>query len=202
LKSPALSDAVGIRDELIITLPKIVPVSAIGIGNTDGKTFIIKASAGETFNISFSGNGLYPLGKTIHANKIVVSTDGSFIGRLGAGLGVRLGTSVAKQPAWRSTAEPRTTLSGQIVLGAGGYNYRTLHLDTRYKLKAQDIAELEAGYKYSGLGFPFFIDLTDEAYKLPYSKLYATDKNQRALSLEGGLARFLYSKRFEFEEAF
>ena len=110
--------------------------------------------------------------------------------------------SIAKQPSWNSTSAPRTTLSGQTVPGAGGYTYRTLSLDTRYKMGPDAVAELEAGYKYIGLGYPFFLDLGAESYKLPYSRLYATEKNQRAFSLEGGAKSFLYSRRYDFTEAF
>ena len=124
------------------------------------------------------------------------------IGRLAAGIAVRVPTAVKKEPGWASTAAPRKTLSGQIMPGAGGYAYRTLSLDSRYKLDQAAIKEIEAGYAAIGKGFPFFIDLTDEEYKLGYNFLYAAERNQRQMSFEGGVRRFLYSRRWEFEEAF
>jgi hypothetical protein len=204
LKSAALADALEIKSPLVITLPAAAPVSAIGIGNTDGGLFVIKFNdAGNTrFEISFNGNGLYPMNKTVKAGVITVDTDANFIGRIAAGIGVNIPTSIAKQPGWNSTSEPRVTLSGQAVPGAGGYNYRTLSLDSRYKIGPLAVSEIAAGYKHTGLGFPFFIDLTQESYKLPYSKLYASEQNQRSWALEGGAARFLYSYRFNFSEAF
>jgi len=226
LKSAALAESVDIDGVITITFPQTVSISAIGVGNTDGTKFSIYAdhyqplvTQDETniitndeieiyvnyrnkFDFDFYGNGLYCLGKTVFADNIIITTDAHYIGRIAAGLGVSIGTSVAKQLGWNSSSKPRTTLSGQVITGAGGHNYRTLSLDTRYKMGPKATEELASGYKFIGLGYPFFIDLADEKYKLPHSKLYATEQNQRAFSMEGGVASFLYSKRFEFTEAF
>jgi len=113
-----------------------------------------------------------------------------------------LPTAIAKEPSFMSTAEPRVTLSGQVIPGAGGYNYRTLSLDCRYKISEEIISEIEAGYITAGRGYPYFIDLTDESYKLPFSKLYANEKNQGSMTFQSGVRRYLYSRRFEFEERF
>lgn len=228
IKSPALSETAVFTSPMVFTFPEAVPVSAIGIGNTDGTFFSIdleldepisthkmesitthagaEISAGGSYknfiSINYSGSGLYGTGRKVYATKITVTSDAGFIGRLGVGIGVRIPTAVAKQPGWNSTNEPRTTLSGQIVPGLGGYNYRTLSLDSRYKIDREAVAELSGGYRHTGQGYPFFIDLSDEAYKLPFSKLYATEQNQRSWSVEGGIHRFLYSYRFNFKEAF
>ena len=127
---------------------------------------------------------------------------GTTIGRVAAGRAVNIPTAVKKEPGYASTAEPRKTLSGQVIPGAGGYSYRTLSLDSRYKLDRTAMKEIEAGYAAIGRGYPFFINLSDEEYKLGFDFLYATEKNQRQMSFEGGIRRFLYSRRWEFEEAF
>jgi hypothetical protein len=64
------------------------------------------------------------------------------------------------------------------------------------------LKEIKAGYTSIGMGFPFFIDLTCESYKLPFSKLYATEKDQLNMGFESGVYRALYSRRFVFEERF
>jgi len=115
---------------------------------------------------------------------------------------MRIGTSVRKEPAFMSTAEPRMTLAGQVVKGLGGYNYRTLSLDSRYQIDETMMAEIREGYRYIGMGYPFFIDLEDEAYKLPFDRLYAVDTNQRTMSFESGIVGFRYSRRFDFRECF
>jgi hypothetical protein len=140
--------------------------------------------------------------KTVNASQVTITTDAIFIGRIAAGLGIKICTSIPKEPAWNSTHEPRVTLSGQIVAGRGGYNYRTLSLDSRYKIHETAIRELQEIYSYIGMGYPFFLDLSEESYKLPYTKLYAEEENQRAMSFEGGIKRFLYSRRFDFTERF
>ena len=132
----------------------------------------------------------------------IVSGSGITIGRIAAGRAVNIPTAISKEPGYQSTAEPRKTLSGQIMPGAGGYNYKILSLDSRYKLDRTAFNEIEAGYRQIGNGYPFFIDLSDEEYKLPYNFLYATEKNQRQMSFESGVRKFLYSRRWDFEEAF
>ena len=204
LKSPALADYAQVQSPLTILFTSDVSISSIGIGNTDGTYFDIELNDADNtiFNIQFAGNGLYTIPRTIKTSYITIITDASYIGRLGAGLGIKIGTAIAKQPGWNSSSTPRSTLSGQVIPGAGGYNYRTLSLDTRYKLAKEAIDELIAGYKYIGQGYPFFIDLTTESYKLPYKKLYAAEESQLKWGLEGGIRGFRYSYKFNFKEAF
>ena len=201
LKSPALSETSYIDVPLTIILDKNRNINSIGIGNINGTYFVVTIN-GESFNFNFAGNGLYLFNKTINTNHIIISTDATFIGRIGAGLGVHIPTSIAKEPMFASTSEPRTTLSGQIIPGVGGYNYRMISLDSRYKITKQIMEEIQEGYKYIGMGYPFFIDLTDESYKIPFNKLYATERNQRRMSFESGIIKYLYSRRWEFEERF
>jgi hypothetical protein len=156
------------------------------------------------FTFRYEKSGLYVMPKTITASRMTINTNINIntIGRIGAGIAVDIPTSIPKEPSFNSTSEPRITLSGQMVNGRGGYNYKTVSLDSRYKINSFGINELQAGYKYIGMGYPFFIDLSVENYKLPYSKLYANERNQRSMSFESGIYKYLYSRRWEFEERF
>ena len=204
IKSPALAEMTSVTGPIAITLDRQRPINAIGIGNTDGTSFTVTFNdAGNTvFHFQFAENGLYAMDKAVNASVITIASNATYIGRIGAGIGVHIPTAIAKEPALHSTAQPRTTLSGQVIPGAGGYNYRSVSLDSRYKIGAAAMGEIKSGYKHIGMGYPFFIDLSDESYKLPFSKLYAAERNQRQMSFEGGIRRFLYSRRFEFEERF
>jgi hypothetical protein len=138
----------------------------------------------------------------ITASVITVAGDAAFIGRFAAGKAVTVCTAIAKEPGIASTGEPRETLSGQVIPGLGGYTYRTLSLDSRYKIGKEAVEELTAGYKYTAMGYPFFLDLSEEAYKLPFDKLYAAENNQRNLVFQSGLLKYRYSYRFNFKESF
>jgi len=154
------------------------------------------------FSFRYTANGLYVMNKTILASRMTIRTDAIHIGRIGAGMGVHIPTSVPKEPAFHSTSEPRVTLSGQTIQGAGGYNYKFISLDSRYKIDDFAMSEIQNGFNYIGRGYPFFIDLTDESYKLPFDKFYATERNQGQMSFEGGVRKYLYSRRWELEERF
>ena len=174
-------------------------------GNATGNLAIDGNDAGDELIVTIANNedGLYLLGRGFSVLSVKIAVPkGTAIGRLAMGRAVSIPTSVAKEPGYFSTSEPRRTLSGQVVPGVGGYNYRVVSLDSRYKLSREAFEEIEAGRKSIGAGYPFFIDLTAESYKLPFNKLYATEKNQRSMSFEGGIKRFLYSRRWNFEEAF
>jgi len=211
LKTSMLSDFYEVDGDIIITFDGERFINSIGIGGTDGRYFkiVLQYIAGgqsytyHTENINFKGSGLYYI-KNIkrRTGRLIIITDATYIGRIAAGMACNIPTSVTKEPALKSTSEPRKTLAGGIIPGAGGYNYRALSLDNRYKINKEIMLEFEAGYKYIGMGYPFFIDLTDESYKLTYSKLYASEKSQISTVFQSGVHKFLYSKRFEFEECF
>jgi len=175
-------------------------------GNADsisgGDAFI----ESETFTINAADkNIIYQLenGGIYHSMDVkIMAGKGGSIGRLIAGRLVDIPTAVAKEPGYASTSTPRTTLSGQIIPGAGGYNYRFLSLDSRYKIDEIAMQEIADGYKTIGKGYPFLLDLSDEAYKLGYNTLYATENSQQQMSFESGIPRFLYSRKFDFKEAF
>ena len=199
LKSPALSDSFGVSGNITINLDGARRINCLGVGNTDATFFTLN---GQT--VSFGGNGLYlfPLPAPLNLSQLEIETDATYIGRLGAGLAMQIGTSVRKEPSFNSTAEPRTTLSGQVIPGRGGHIFRAVSLDSRYRIDETMMNEIREGYRYIGMGYPFFINLEDEAYKLPFDRLYATDRNQMTMSFESGVKRFLYSRRFDFEERF
>ena len=140
--------------------------------------------------------------KTITATKMIINSSMNYIGRIGAGLAINIPTAIAKEPTFCSTAEPRITLSGQVINGIGGYNFKMLSLDSRYKIDEFAMNEIVNGYKYISMGYPFFIDLTVESYKLPFNKLYAIDTNQQNFGFESGINKYLYSRRFVFKECF
>jgi len=206
LKSPALSSTVLIEEghNITINLDESCRINSIGIGNANGNEFSCSFNDENNtiFNFEFTGNGLYMMNRTILASQIIITTSATHLGRVGAGMGVNIPTSIPKEPGFVSTNEPRVTLSGQVISGVGGYNFRVLSLDSRYKIDDFAMREIINGFKYIGMGYPFFIDLTDESYKLPFNKFYANEKNQRSMSFEGGINKYLYSRRFEFEERF
>ena len=206
-----------------IVFDKITPINSIGIGNTDTNnlsldiTHIVnELEIISSITIPISGNGLYFISdrnynRPYNVKKITVisenmndidKTNATYIGRLAAGIGVKIPTSLRKEPGFNSTATSRVTISGQMIPGLGGYNYKTLSLDSRYKIDELAMKEIENGYEYIGKDYPYFIDLTDESYKLPFNKMYATEKNQKAFRFEGGISKYLYSRRWEFEERF
>jgi len=205
LKSPALSEIYNITTPIMITLNKESPVNSIGIGNAskDSDFYITFNDAEATqLYVKFTDNGLYCLEKTVIASQITIQTTSAYAGRIAAGFACDIPTSISKEPGFNSTAQPRTTLSGQVVRGLGGYNFRTVSLDSRYKIGSNIMSEIQKGYKYIGMGYPFFIDLSTESYKLPFEKLYAAESDQHRMSFESGVKKFLYSRRWNFEERF
>jgi hypothetical protein len=147
-------------------------------------------------------NGLYRI-KPVIADRITLAHDGAYIGRFGAGEAVDLRTAIAKEPGWASTAESRKTLSGQILPGAGGYSYRTVSLDARYKIDERAVNEIEAAYPGQiAQGYPFFLLFDREAARLPFLRLYAQDAKYGEYVLQGGVNRYLFSRKFEFVECF
>jgi hypothetical protein len=151
--------------------------------------------------VSFTGNGLYLI-KPVTASRVTVTADGAYTGRFAAGIAVDLPTAIAKEPGWAGTASARKTLSGQIIEGAGGYSYRTVSLDVRYKIGREAAGQIEAAYdRQIGRGFPYFLLFDTEANRLPFLRLYARDAKKDYV-FQGGINRFLFSRKFEFEECF
>jgi hypothetical protein len=154
--------------------------------------------------INYYEDGLYEI-PPVTADAVTVElAGGTYIGRLGAGKAVSLGTSIAKEPSFNTTEENRKTLSGQVVSGRGGYNFRSVILDTRYKTGGDAMREIKAAYPGQiAKGFPFFLLFDTEIRRLPFYRLYANDKAADKFGFESGVhERYLFSRKFEFEECF
>jgi hypothetical protein len=152
--------------------------------------------------IIFAGNGLYRI-IPIVTDRITINTNGSYIGRFAAGIAVDLPTAIAKEPGFASTAKFRKTLSGQVIPGAGGYTYRTVSVDVRYKIDKSALSQIEMAYNGQiGLGYPYFLLFDKEARRLPLVRLYAKDIKTEQYVFQGGINKYLFSRKFEFEECF
>jgi hypothetical protein len=152
--------------------------------------------------IQVSGNGLYRIIPVV-TDRITLTIDGTYIGRFAAGMAVDLPTAIAKEPGWASTAKSRKTLSGQVIPGAGGYTYRTVSVDVRYKIDKSALSEIEMAYHSQiGLGYPYFLLFDKESRRLPSIRLYAKDTKSEQYVFQGGISRYLFSRKFEFEECF
>jgi hypothetical protein len=154
--------------------------------------------------VNYYGDGLYEIPPVTASAVTVELADGTYIGRFGAGRAIALGTSLPKEPAFNTTQENRKTLSGQIIAGNGGYNYRSVSLDTRYKIGGAAMREIKAAYPAQiARGFPFFLLFDTEIRRLPFYRLYARDKAADKLGFESGVhGRYLFSRKFDFEECF
>ena len=162
---------------------------------------IVNEPGSQTQTVTVNGSGLYVI-KPVVTDCITLSHDGGYLGRFAAGIACDLPTAIAKEPGWASTAAERKTLSGQIIPGAGGYTYRTVSLDTRYKIGKETMGQIEAAYTQQiGRGFPYFLLFDREARRLPFLRLYARDQKKDYV-FQGGINRFLFSKKFDFEECF
>jgi hypothetical protein len=153
--------------------------------------------------VNCDGSGLYEIPPVI-ASAVTIECNGSYIGRFGAGKAVSLATSLAKEPSFNTTEENIKTLSGQIIPRFGGYNFRSVGLDTRYKIGGDAMREIKAAYpKQIAKGFPFFLLFDSEARRLPFYRLYAKDGSTDKFGFESGVHdRYLFSRKFEFEECF
>jgi hypothetical protein len=156
--------------------------------------------AAEYTDVRYEESGLYEIPPVV-ASSVTITCDGSYIGRLALGKAVSLATSLAKEPSFNTTEENRKTLSGQIIPGAGGYNFRSVGLDTRYKIGGDAMREIKAAYpKQIAKGFPFFLLFDSEVRRLPFYRLYAQDRSTDKFGFESGAHdRYLFSRKFEFE---
>jgi len=200
IKTPSLADITTLTT-IPITWTASKKINCIGIGNTDATTVSINDGV-TTQNITFTENGLYLLNE-INASSVTVTHNGSKIGRIALGVYSDLGTARPKEPGFASTEESRMTLGGQIIEGAGGYGYRTVSVDTRYKIDATIMAEIQAAYNGQiAKNYPFFIYFDSEINRLPFLRMYAIDKNQMSLSFESSINKKLYSRKFNLRECF
>jgi hypothetical protein len=192
--------------EFEIRLHKPATINCFGVGNTDSKAvgiYLIDTDNNIYYEAyPFTGNGLYVLEREYeNIKQINLVFSGTYIGRVGTGYAINLKTSVPKEPALVSTAKPRVTLSGQSILGLGGYNYWRISVDTRYKIDKDKMNNIIEGYQVLSRGYPMFISFDDEK-KLPIDRMYGNDTNQQQLSFESSINKPLFSRRFVWEERF
>lgn len=204
LKSPALADILT-DDAFVITLDSSGTVNCIGVGYTDATEITVN---GETVTFSDTGNylnGLYILDTPITGTTLTISHDGTFMGRFAAGEYVELGASQSQEPGFYSTSEPRTTLSGQTVEGAGGIAGREQQVDVKYKLTRVGMTNFEEGHRTQiSKGFPVFV-IFDIEYNLGngrflWPRLYG--RLPKDLTFQSSVNKALFSRKFKFREAF
>jgi hypothetical protein len=154
-------------------------------------------------NLDFDGSGLYRIPTTAAAS-VTVTHDGSYMGRFAAGHGVNLPTSLAKEPSFNTTNQTVKTISGQALPGIGGYNYRGVSLDTRYKIGGDAMHEIKLAWPLQiSKGFPFFLLFDSELKRLPFYRFYAQDDSTEKFGFESGAHdRYLFSRKFNFIECF
>jgi hypothetical protein len=192
--------------EFEIRLHEPSTINCYGVGNTDSKVvgiYLIDTSNNTYYEAyPFDRNGLYMLSqKYENIKQINIVFSGTYIGRIGTGYAINMKTAVPKEPTLISTAKPRVTLSGQSILGLGGYNYWSISLDTRYKIDKDKLNNIITGYPLLSKGYPMFISFDNEE-KLPIRRMYGNEKNQQALGFESSINKPLYSKRWVLEERF
>jgi hypothetical protein len=197
LKSPALADKL-IDDGFTITLDDTYTIDCIGIGYTDATAITVNGEL-----ITIAGNGLYLLDTVLSTDTLTVAHDGTYVGRLAAGEYSKLGASPAREPGFYSTNNPRRTLSGQVVPGAGGITGRQIDIDVRYKFTRDIFDQIEAAYPDQlGKGFPVFVRFDDESERMPWDRLYASVEGIESFMLQSSANKFLYSRKMVFREAF
>jgi hypothetical protein len=200
LKSSALSDTYEDSTSIAINLDAFYDINCIGFGYTDA-TEVTVSAIGLSETITVNGNGLYVLPET-NNQVFTISHDGSYIGRVALGFSRSLGVAPTREAGFYTTHSPRTTLSGQIVESAGGYNGRRIAVDFRYKITEDMFNDFQAAFTYIAKGLPYFLKFTDkELVRMPFERLYAspTDNN---LLFQSSVNRFLYSYQFDFYERF
>lgn len=198
LKSPALADT-WIGTTVTIALAASSLINCFGIGNTDATSVNIN---GVVYQLGTSGdkNGLYLIAPITTGNVTIIH-NGTYIGRFACGTARTLGVAPSREPKFKTTNENRRTLSGQPIPGAGGYSYREIDVDVRYKIDAEIISDIYAAYQCQiGKKFPLFILFDCEQHRIPFVRLNASIDED--LVLQSGVNRMLYSKKFSFREEF
>lgn len=203
LKSPALADHYKQPANYSLNLSALKSeVNAVGLAASGAKTITLKQGS-KTQQIAYNGAGLYLIDKLQAKPLIVDIRDGKNqvvpIQRLALGRGLNLGISKMREPGWNSSTEARRTLGGQVIAGLGGYAFRTLSCEVKYRLDAVFLAELQKAYpRQIARGFPFFLCFSEA--NLPFKLLYA--QGPLEYLMQNATLWKLYSMKFEFREAF
>lgn len=203
LISPALAD-VWLGNSLTVTFANPRSFDCVGIGNTDATVVTV---AGQPVVITDQTpfpddhkNGLYLLQQTT-VSSVSITHNGTYIGRLALGMSRRLGCGKAREPGFWTTTQSRTTLSGQVVSGAGGVSGRRIDVDFRYKIDRSVFDDIELAYPGQlSRGYPLFMIFDEETERFPWLRLYAqTDED---LLFQSSIRRMLHSRKFSFMERF
>lgn len=208
IKSPALADIYTADIEFDATFSTSQTIDCVGIGYTDAASLIVdNGSTTRTVTITKTApeqNGLYILDAAISGTDFNISHNGTFIGRVGIGTNRRLGVNPSMEPGFYTTSENRTTLSGQIIPGAGGFAGFRFEADVRYKIDSDVYNDIILAYNTQIMrGFPYFINTNDEQHKLPPEMLYFYAATTEPLGIfQSSTYKFLYSKKFSFQEKF
>ena len=206
--TPALSDRYTDSVTFTATYTADQTVNCIGLGYTDATEITISdGSDTETVTISQVApyqNGLYLLDQTFVSDSFTISHNGTYIGRIGMGVYRTLGTNPTKELGFFTTSESRRSMSGQVIPGAGGYCGRSIDLDVRYKIDSDVYNDIASAYcSQIGKGYPYFLLLDDEQHKVPSNMLHFYATTDKPLSkLQSSTYEFLYSYKFQFQEAF
>jgi hypothetical protein len=204
--TPALSDKYITSNTFTATFADDEIVNCIGIGYTDA-TEIEISDGSDTVTVTIPAtnkNGLYLLDTTFVSSVYTITHNGNYIGRVGIGEYRTLGTSPSKELGFYTTNESRTTLSGQVISGAGGYCGRSIDLDVRYKIDEDVYNDIAEAYcSQISKEYPYFILLDDEQHKVPASMLHFYANTDKPISkLQSSTYKFLYSYKFQFRECF
>ena len=208
IKSPALADrwqppiASSAADVVLNVSSVATPMDSLGIAAHGATTVTIWQGANKQ-QIAYNGAGLYPIAKLaaqpLHVQVRNAKNQAVPIQRLALGRGLHIGISRMREPGWKSSTEPRQTLSGQAIRGLGGYAFRTLSCEIKYRIDETFLKELDKSYPTQiAQGFPFFLHFSEK--NLPFSKLYAQAPLEYIM--QNATIWKLYSMKLEFREAF
>jgi len=190
-----------------ITLQSSLLFDSVGIGFTDATEITIN---GEVVTVDLiTQNGLYPLIEQT-TDTVVLTHNGTFIGRLGIGVGHSVGISPPREPGYWTTSQSRRAEEGGVIPGAGGRGGRSIDVDIRYKIGVEMFRDFDAAYDAQiSRGFPLFVLFDKEFNKVtgepekdrvPYERFYGAIP--QANVFQSSVNRFLFSKRWKFVEAF
>ena len=203
LKSAALADTYAVNN-FIITLAANYDINCIGVGYTDAAHIVVN---GETIHLHLAGvtpynNGLYMLVTPLLAcGVLTVTHDGTYLGRFAVGAASSIYASPAREIGPFTTQEPRVTVGGQVVIGAGGYCGRKIILDFRYKFTSTSITLINSVFSTQiATGLPVFVYFDRENFATMWPRLYASIPT--TYLFQGAIKQFLFSHKLELVERF
>lgn len=194
LKSPALTQRWE-DTSLTIILESSQTFNAVGIGGTDATSINVNGEV-----ITFIENGLYIIPE-LTTDTINLSHNGTYMGRFAVGVGHDIGLSPSREPGFYSTSNPRTTQSGQVIAGAGGYSGQLINVEAKYKITETIYNDIKLAYPDQiSKGFPFFF-FFDCQVGYPLTRLYGAFTDKKFI-FQSSVRSFLYSKKLKIKEAF